>query len=239
MRRARRRAQRRLRDRVHRGDAPETAGRGSPRELAPRHRHRRRRDVRRLGHSGAPRRDPRDHSCSRTARSRSWPRDGVRSDDLRRRRSAHGHDDHVGRRGGREGRLHRTSCSRRSSSSPSVIRRHAARGTDSTLRGHPDSRARPEGSRPRRAQHACASSRCGTSWHAGLVGKYLRASRSPASRSRSTSPREFRYRRPVLDEPRPDGRRSRSPARPPTLWRRSARRAIRARATVAICNVVG
>ncbi len=79
---------------------------------------------------------------------------------------------------------------------------------------------------------------CGTSWHAALVGKFLieQLARIPVEVDYGS---EYRYRHP--DRRREDARRSssRSRARRPTRWRRCARPRRTARASIAVCNVVG
>ena len=79
---------------------------------------------------------------------------------------------------------------------------------------------------------------CGTSWHAALVGKFMIEQLARvAGRSR------LRLRVPLPQPDRDAAARwrssSRSRARPPTRWRRCARRSATGAGSIAICNVVG
>ncbi len=68
---------------------------------------------------------------------------------------------------------------------------------------------------------------CGTSWHSALIGEYMieEMARIPVEVEYAS---EFRYRSPIIDEPRFCWR-SASQVRPPTRWRRCARRKSMAR----------
>ena len=78
---------------------------------------------------------------------------------------------------------------------------------------------------------------CGTSWHAALVGKFLIESlaRVPVDVDYGS---EYRYRDPIVSKNTLAVVITQS-ARPPTRWRRCAKRRRRAPAASPICNVVG
>ena len=123
------------------------------------------------------------------------------------------------------------------------------RAADRRARHDPRPRlARPRPDLPRGPEHlgrdASARSQkvtiiaCGTSWHAG-AGRQVPDRGAGAGSGRS----RLRLRVPL---PQPDRRAatswrssSRSRARPPTRWRRCARRKRKGASSIAICNVVG
>ena len=123
---------------------------------------------------GDPARTRARSSTSTTAR---WPcsrRDGYRDHDLddgTRRQAGRARSTGTSSRSRRAAT--RTSCSRRSSSSPRRVREHAARPP--ARRGGHGAAGRPQPD----ATTSCATidriiiTACGTSWHAGLIGEYM------------------------------------------------------------------
>ena len=145
---------------------------------------------------------------------------------------------HLGSDRGREGRLQALHAQGDLRAAGGGARHHpaaASRSSSGTIV--------PRRDRARRRRRFAAIDRvtlvaCGTSWHAALVGKFLieELARMPVEVDYGS---EFRYRDPLAG-PDDAGRRDHaSRARPPTRWRRCARRKRQGARSLAICNVVG
>ena len=109
---------------------------------------------------------------------------------------ARGRGGHLGRGGRREGRLRRPSCSRRSTSSPTPSPRRSPTACRAGRRGGP-LRARHLDDDFLNDIERIVIVACGTSYHAGLVGRYAieQWARIPVEMDIAS---EYRYRDPVM-----------------------------------------